>query len=83
MAFSESEAKVVAALSISRTSRTVHELCTLTLIPSRAVRNILKRLDYDGFARDYRDGWIITNRGHRSIEARAYADILTEIRSRE
>jgi DNA-binding IclR family transcriptional regulator len=81
MAFSESETKVLAALTIQSSDQTVDELCAKTLLPARAVRKMLKMLAYDGQVTNRPFGWRITPLGRRSVAGPGYRDTVAEIRS--
>lgn len=82
MGHSETEAKILAALTLQAADQTVDELCKKTGLPARAVRNLLRQLEYAGQVEDRRYGWRITMRGRRSVSSAGYKDAVAEIRSR-
>ncbi len=79
MAFSEPEAKVIAALEISDSELMIRDICGMTGLSVQLVHQILCRCSYEGQVTDLRTGWRITSRGRASISAPGYKEILSGI----
>lgn len=82
MAFTESEAKILAALTVHGGDRTTLEVSDTTGLSMRAVRTMLPRLAYEGLVLDrHLFGWRITDRGRSCVGVSVYKEIIAEIQS--
>lgn len=76
MAFTESEAKVLGALSVLGSAGTlsVPQLCRVTRLPVTSIHRALLRLSRSGLAMGTTDGWCSTARGRIAMTRPVYRE---------